>query len=56
MLRSLDRDATKKGADTLKSTQKCGIGHNIDKMVSDILRCHQNDDGYTVEVAQGGHL
>ena len=29
-----------------------GIGHNIHKIVSDTLRYQQNDDGYTVEVAQ----
>ena len=33
-----------------------GIVYNIDKKVSDILRWHQNADGYTVEVAQAGHL
>ena len=33
----------------------CGICHNIVRMVLGTSRCHQKDDGYTVEVARGGH-
>ena len=38
------------------SPNNVGIHQNTTKMVLETSRCHQNHAGYTIEVAQGGHL